>query len=546
MKKRLLAVVMLGMVSSLLLGCPAPVVEQPQFVPPEEPRYGGTLVIPQPYSEFISMDPIRIGAGRAEDIQVIIQALEGLVKLDLVALKPVPALAERWEISDDLLTYTFYLRRGVKFHHGREVTVHDVKYSFERLMDPEEAAVPIKILENVKGVDEFRAGIADHISGIKVLDDYTVQITLEEVDVDFLYKLAEPGASIVPKEEVERLGADFGRTPVGTGPFRFVSWVGDVITLEAFEDYWGGRPYLDRLIWKLMLEPGAREAGFRAEELDLTILTGPQYVTFREDPLYRDYVVTVPELWTRNIFFNLEWGPFRDRRVRQAFNYAIDRATIVEKYLLGTAYPATGWSQLASPAFNPELKGYEFNPERARQLLEEAGYGDGFTVEIMGHPTHPAWGIPAVEAIMPYLEAVGIHVIPVPLESAARLHRRNTGDFQAGITSSGGKASPLLHLGMFHSTVKRADGNFPAYNNPRFDHYIDLARKEPDFEKRMELLRKAEEILVEDAPVWFFNYNKAVMVHQPWVHGLQPVALDLVYQHFDRVWIDERSPRAGE
>jgi len=136
----------------------------------EQPRYGGTFIMPETYSAHISMDPIRIGSERAEDLQVIFQAFEGLIKLDLPTLKIVPGVASVPDVSGDLLTYTFHLRHGVKFHNGREVIASDFIYSFERLMNPDEAAVPINILENVVGVDAYKAGTADHISGLKVIE----------------------------------------------------------------------------------------------------------------------------------------------------------------------------------------------------------------------------------------------------------------------------------------------------------------------------------------------------------------------------------------
>jgi len=510
----------------------------------EQPRYGGTFIMPETYSAHISMDPIRIGNERAEDIQVIIQALEGLIKFDLPTLKIVAAVAESWEVSQDLLTYTFHLRKGAKFHNGREVTAADFIYSFERLMDPDEAAVPIHILENLAGVDNYIAGIADHISGLKVINDYTLKITLNSVDVDFLYKLVEPGATVVPQEAVESLGRDFGRTPVGCGPFKFESWTGNEITLVAFEDYYGGRPYLDEVIYRTMLEAGARGAAFEAEEIDATRLTSPQYLQYKNDPLYKDYLIEVAEIWTRNLYFNTREGPFVDKKVRQAFNYAIDDEAIIEHYLLGMAFPCVGYLPTSLPTYNPELIGYDYNPQLAKELLKAAGYENGVAIEIIGDSTSTTWGIPYVEAAVPYLEAAGFKVKLVPLESAARHFRRDAGEHDAGMTSTGGLASPLSYISVYLSRYGRAQGNFPAYFNPRFDHYLVLAGKEANFEKRMELIRKAEEIFVDDAPIWFANYSKGVMVYQPWVHGLEPVALDLQYQPMAAVWVDETSPRA--
>jgi len=513
----------------------------------QEPRYGGTLIITNAYSGNISMDPIRIGTERAEDLQVIFQAFEGLVRYNLNTLEILPAVAEVLPtVSDDMLTYTFRLRRGVKFQNGREVTAHDFKYSFERLMNPNEHGVPINILENMVGASQYLEGAADSIEGIKVLDDYTLQITLANADVDFLYKLASPAAAVVPEEEVDRLGCDFSRTPVSVGPFRIVSWIGNEITLEAFDDYYGGRPYLDRIIMRTMLEDGTRMAAFRTGEVDTIDLPLLYSKEFRGNPEYQDLIIEIPQLWTRNLYFNCKEGPFVDKRVRQAWNYAIDNKTIIEKFLQGSALPCVGYVPSSLPSFDPTLLAYNYNPELAKALMKDAGYEDGLSVEVIGNPTSNTWGLPYVEAARPYLEAVGFKLQLVPLESAARHTRRNAGECDAGMTSTGGVASPLAYISRFRSQLTRAQGNFAGYFNPRFDYFIDLAQSEPNFEKRMDLIRKAESILVDDAPIWFCNYAAGLAVHQPWVHGLEPCPLDIMYLNLRDAWIDENSPRASQ
>lgn len=506
----------------------------------DQPQYGGTLVIPAPYaSSFSTLDNIR--TGETQNMIVIREILQGLVKLDTNG-KPVPAVAESWDVSQDGTVYTFHLRHGVKFQNGREVKAADFQYSFERLMDPKEAAQPVDLLQDVVGVKAYQAGTAKHISGIKVIDDYTLQITLKSINVDFLYNLAQVGAEVVPQEVVKKLGRDFGLEPVGCGPFKFVSWKGNVIVLEAFKDYYGGRPYVDKLIFQAMGESSAMAAAFDAKDIDLNLVTVAQYAQYKKS--MPQLLVEAPELYTRLIGFNMEWGPFKDKRVRQAFNYAIDKKTVVEKYLQGKAYTATGYFPPSMSAYNPTLKGYTYDPAKAKELLKEAGYPNGFEVEILG-TGNLSWGIPAVEAVAPYLEAVGIKVKPTQLESGTMYDRITKGDFQAFIWSLGGYASPVLYINRYTSTHSRAAGNLMAYKNPAFDTIMGLASNEMSFDERMDLLRAAEAVFVDDPPCWFFNYNRAVIVHQPWVHGLQPVGREMMYQPWEKVWIDSTSPRAS-
>ncbi|MCF8104431.1 MAG: ABC transporter substrate-binding protein [Desulfohalobiaceae bacterium] len=508
-----------------------------------EPSSGGTLVVPQTYSAHVSMDPLRLTLERAEDIQVVRQFMEGLVKMNH-NLKVEPAIAESWEVDPDGLTYTFNLRGDVTFHQGYgPVKAEDFKYSFERLMNPEMDAAPTKILSKVEGVEAYSNGQAEHISGIRVVDEHTLKISLKERDIFFLEKLAQPACTVVPQKAVEEMGKEFSKSPVSAGPFQFVKWEGKVITLKAFEDYYAGRPYLDRVVFKDVLEPGTRRAAFEAEELDLTILTASQYVDYLKNPKYKDNLLEVPELWTRHLLFNTKWGPLQDKRVRQAVGYAIDAEQLVKSYCRNKAFPATGYLSKGLPAFNPELEGYPYDPDKARALLKEAGYPDGFDLEIMGAVGARSWGAPLAVAFKSYLEKVGIRVTVDPVESATRHQRTDEGDFQAKVTSFGGTTSSVEYIGRFVGSNTRAQGNDAAYSNPEFDKLIEEASMTVDQDKRIALVREAEKIFMEDLPTWPFNYNKAVMAHQSWVHGLQKMPQDLAYQDYSEVWVEKSSPR---
>jgi len=508
------------------------------------PRYGGTFVTVIPYEEILGLDPLHLTIWNASSMGVIIQVHEGAVKWSTTTLEIEPALVESWELSDDAKTYTFYVREGAKFHNGRDVVAQDFKYTYERMMDPDLGGFSTYLFSGIVGADEFVAGTADEISGIVVVSDSELQITTQQVDVNFLHNLCEPGAVIVPQEEFEGMGADaFNRAPIGAGPFKFGSWIGNEIALEAFDGYWGGRPYLDTLEFSWRPEPGSREAAFDSEELDCVVAAPTSYALWKEDPSVN--MIEAPELWTRHVGFNTEWGPFTDKRVRQAFNYAIDEVTMVENYLQGKAYPATGVFCQALAAYNPELEGYGYDPEKAIELLTAAGYPNGFTVDVVGDPTSPSWGIPAVVAVMPYLDAVGIHVNPVPTEYGAMVEQVIRGDFEGWVDAFGGVVSSLSYLGGFHSD-NIGSSNWARYVNPAVDALLDLAGQTTDVETRIALLRGAEILIVEDAPIWFNNYNKAVMAYQPWVHGLQPSSVDMSYQDYEFVWVDETSPRAGD
>lgn len=513
------------------------------FVQAQE--YGGTLVFPLAYNEDVStLDPPH---SLEVNTWVITENIfEPLVRYHPETADIIPAIAQSWDVSEDGLEYTFYLRDDVKFHNGRRVQAEDVKYTYERIMDPMEAALATRFLAGVKGVDDFQDGEVDEITGIEVLDEHTLKITLSELDVTFLNNLGVQRLGIVPKEEVERLGDDFGNNPVGAGPFKVVEWIrGDRVEVEAFEDYYQGRPYLDRVIFRPMHEASSRLASFEAEEIDLNVVGSAHYEMFLEDPFYQDYLVEVAEFWIRNIHFNLDVEELQDPRVRKAFNYAIDTELVVDRLLGGKAFPGVGYIPPSNIAFNPDLEGFDYNPEKALQLMEDAGYGpdNPISIEIIG-TSNAEWGIPVVEAIMPFLEQVGMELEPVLIDGATWSHRATTGDYEAFIFSLGGSVDAIDLLATnFWSRNPRDGGNYSGYNNPEFDRYLEKAMATIDLEERIEYVQKAEEELLKDPPVWFFNYNMAVIVHQPWVHGIAANPRDMLLQPLWEVWIDETSPR---
>ncbi len=511
----------------------------------ESERYGGTLNYPLPYQQSITtLEP-----GQSSDVtQAIItkSIFSNLVRYNESSGEIEPDLAESWEISENGLVYTFHLREGVTFHNGEAFTAEDVQFTFERILDPEQASTAVATVKSIAGSEAYADGESDHLSGLKIIDDHTLKITLSELDVGFLNSMADELAAIMPKDYTEKVGNDFGMNPVGTGPFQFAEMNQDEnVIIEAFEDYYNGRPYLDQIEFLVMTEASTRTASFRSGQLDIDLVSPAQYKVFKNDPQYKDQLIEVSEVWIRNVMFNMDNEKFQDKRVRQAFNYAIDRQLIVDKLLNGKAFAATGWLPPSNIAYNSQLEGYAFNPEKARSLMEAAGYTpeNPLEIHIIG-TTNPAWGIPIIEAAMPYLEDVGFEITSEVVDGATWSTRARQGDFEAFIFSLGGHASPVKQLATtFWSEIPRSAGNYGNYNNEEFDKYIKKAMNTVDLEQRIEYIQMAEKILVEDPGAWFFNYNKAVMIHKPWVHGITGNALEMTYQPFHKIWIDDSSPR---
>ncbi len=506
-------------------------------------RSGGTFNFVAPYGgDLSSLDAHK--TARTQDAIVLMNINRSLYKWSATEGRPVPAMSDSIEVSADRLTYTHKIKKGIKFHNGRELTVDDIIWSYHRIMTPATASTFMRYVEIIAGAGAFNKGEAATISGLKKIDDYTLSITLKD-PVDPAFSLSESGTAILPREEVERLGDGFALSPVGCGPFKFEKWVkGSEVVLKKFDGYFeAGKPYLDKVVYKIMSEAAARDIAFKVKELDATIVGSVNYPQYKKDPVLSKNMIEVAELWSRLMCFNMEYEPFKKKEVRQAVNYAINAALINKKLLKGKAVNPVGFLPPTSPGFNEASKGYAYSPEKAKDLLKKAGYPDGFTFECLG-TDNGTWGVKAVEATIPMLKKVGIIVKPVRLEGAAMAARANTGDFQALIWSLSSGPDPLSALGRWDSSVARNSGNYSGYSNPAYDKLLAEARTESDEAKKMGLLKEADRILTEDPPAWFYNYNKAVMAYHPWVHGLQPVALELMYQDLTDVWVDKTSPRA--
>ena len=511
-------------------------------------RSGGTLHFMAPYGGDVgSLDPQR--TNRCQDYLITMNIHRGLFKWDAEKNKPVLDLAESMTASDDGLVYTFKFRDNIKFHNGRAFTVDDVIFSYERILRPEGKISPgERWINNIKGAEAYGKKEANSIAGLKKIDDLTLEITLAN-PIDIAYGLFDKSIAILPKDAVLKMGDDFGNHPIGCGPFKFSKWVkGSEVVLLKFDDFYlEGKPYLDKVVYRIMPEGAARDLAFRAKDLDVTLVGSTQYPVYKADPVISKNLVEVAEMFTRHVGFHPKnCEAFSNKKVRQAFNYAIDANLIIKKLLKEKAFPCVSFLPTTSPAFDSTAKGYEYNPEKAKQLMKEAGYEKGFEFECVG-TTNEAWGTPVLEALIPFLKAINVTIKPVQVEGALlgqRVDEKN--DIQAYIWSYESGPDPLGALIRWHSKTPATAGNSILYNNPEFDKLLDQAAATRDEAKRIELLKKADRIFFDDAPMWFFNYNKAILAPQPWVHGIQPVAIEMMYQDMTNVWVDENSPRAEE
>lgn len=498
------------------------------------PVYGGHFRR-QLSSDPANLDPAFTNTVRAIAVKMTI--FDPVLRRDPRTLQITPGLAESWTVSEDRKTITFRLRRGVRFHHGRELTADDVKYSIERILTPELGSVYVRAWDRLVGAREFMAKQAREVSGIRVLDPYRIAITNSIVDATFLESFVL--FFVVPGDEAERLGRDFGQRPVGSGPFIFVSWSrDDRILLRANPDYWEGRPYISALEFRIIPDPATAQAEFDTGRLDYMTLSDVTYRRYADDPAWKPYVIEVPELFTRYVGFNVTKPPLTDVRVRQALNYAVDKATIVRTVLAGKALPPTGIFPPSHPAYNRAIRGYEYNPQRARELLAAAGHPGGFELELHGStsPVIGRW----MEAIQRYWAEVGVRARIVTQDFGVLLDRAGKGEIPTYVASWGQGPNCVAYLGAFRSRNIGPAGNRMFYKNERVDALLDEAEGTFNLRRQIQLCQQAEQLIVQDAPWLIFNYNKAVLVHQPTVHGLMGNPEEMDFQWMQRVWVQPR------
>ena len=416
------------------------------------PSIGGVYRRPLEH-EPSTLDPPKITDMFA--VTVAEQIFDGLVRYD-ANLNIVPCIAQSWTASLDGLVWMFTLRRGVKFHHGRELTAEDVVYSFTRLLDPRRGSRKVQLLSMVKGARAFQQGQSSRVEDLEAIDRYTVRITLDEPSAPFVSFLAVGHAKIVPREVVESKGDAFGRQPVGTGPFRFVRWEpGHRIVLEVNREYFEGRPFLDQVVYRIF--PGAQydrildefEQG-RLEDAHL-----PRDAVHRVTGKYP--TLRRPILAVRFLGINTQVGPFRDRRVRQAMNYAMNRQAILPDVVSGYYLPAYRIILEILPAYHLQLQGHvlafghsrllidgidsfsgiPYDLQKARALLSAAGYSNG-----KGLPPMELWSSTRSPAFEQQYEAIQ----RAWAELGLRVVIRYNTDWPSYMRDLGGQETPDLSI----------------------------------------------------------------------------------------------------
>ncbi|MDP2674003.1 MAG: peptide ABC transporter substrate-binding protein [Dehalococcoidia bacterium] len=460
-------------------------------------------------------NPLTLDPACTSDVssaEYIMEIFSGLVTFDR-DLNLVPDIAEKWDVSDDGAVYTFHIRRGVKFHDGsRQVTADDFKFSMERSLDPDTLSTVGKVyLGDIVGASEFAAGDADSVSGIEVVDDYTLRMTIDAAKSYFLAKLTYPTAFVVDRREVGDStcfsNTEWTRNPNGTGPFMLAEWqLAQRIVLTPNADYYlEPKPSLARVTY--VLAGGSPLVMYENDEIDITGVGINDIERIRDssDPLNAEFTES-SSLDTYYIGFNTQEPPFDDPNVRRAFAMAIDKQVLSEVVLKDLVVPAKGVLPPGMPAFNDKLEGIPFDPDGAKALLKDAGgAGSLGKISFLSSGRGASVG-PIIEAIQAmWEENLGVTVEVDQEEFGLFLRDLDDGNFKMfdlGWVADYVDPQNFLDI-KFHSG---SANNETKYSNSDVDSLLEEARTEQVEATRLDLYRQAEEKIVEDAP-WIPLYH---------------------------------------
>ncbi|HQI28058.1 MAG TPA: ABC transporter substrate-binding protein [Sedimentisphaerales bacterium] len=527
-----LVLVLLVIVTSCF---PAFVAAQSKSRTPD-PKFGGT------YRRPLANNPSTLDPAHIADIYgftVSQQLFDGLVQYD-ASLAIVPALAQSWKGSRDGMQWTFYLRKGVKFHNGREMTAQDVVYSFTRILDPKIGSKAAEVFLKVKGARDFVEGKKNVVEGLRALDRYTLEIELVEASAPFVSSLAMGYIKIVPSEAVEEFGPAFGSHPVGTGPFKFVSWKpGEHIILGANKEYWSEGPFLDQLEYRIF--PGAAMskmfASFESGELEDTFIPSEALEAVQSGTKYQ--FVRRPTLGTRFLGVNTSHGPLSNPMVRQALVFGIDREALVREFHKNRYKVAQSLLPPGTYGYDPEFRPFPFDPQRARALLAKAGYpgGKGLPVLQLWSSVRPPDIEREHEGIKRYLAEIGVQ-LELQYHTNwpsfnAQVYAGKYDLFRYSWTADVPEPDNFLYR-LFHSQSRN---NMTRYRQARVDRLLDTARAEQAYLPRLDLYRQAERLIIEDAPIIPLSHLSYDRLFQPYVRSIEVNALGDPYIPMRKIWL---------
>ncbi len=495
--------------------------EMERFALPR-PREGGRMTTATILWQQLNLDPVYVTAAA---LGYMSRAIHATLMSYGEGAELMPGLAERWELLEQGHLYRLHLRRGVRFHNGRIFEARDVHDSFVRLLSPELQSPSSWILLNVRGAAEVHAGRSKQLSGVALRDRHTVDIILEEPLAFFLSLLSMNETSIVPAEETgdrER----FRTGAVGAGAFRIEEAIeGQRVRLRQNPDYYlTGQPHIEELNFRLDLRSGRDVAdAFARGELDIAHGIPPKIASqWQHDPRYAPYLLTTTQLHTSYFGYDCSSPPFKSPEVRRAVNHAIDRQRINDRVFGGLGVVAHSLLPPGLLGYDPNLRGFEHDIERARTLMREAGHAAGFRVEYRTWDTDEFNNSGLLALIIEDLAAIGIEVNITRFSATdARkpLQEPGHGMVFCGNWYADFPDSDNFFYVFFHSDSSSVRGLY--FNSSEIDRQIIEGRRAAEMEQRREVYRALNEMVVREAPLATLFHERLFVAHKPEVRGLR-------------------------
>ena len=499
-----------------------------------QPTEGGTLIWGRG-GDSVNLDLAQATDG--ESIKAGIQIYENLVKFGDNSMDIEPQLATSWSVSEDGLTWTFKLRKGVTFHDGTPFNAEAVYHSFARIIDEDHPY-------HEHGKWRYLSLSLGPVKEIKVLDEYTIALITEKPYAPLINNLALWLCPIVSPAAMEKYGDQIGRNPVGTGPFTFEKWIkDDQIILKRNQDYWGDNAHVESIILKSIPEPSSRLMALQSGTIDIADDLDPDSISLvkQKDSLA---VMEKPSVNVGYLALNTEKPHLQDVRVRQAINHAIDKETLIQTIYQGLAIPAKNPYPPSIWGYNEDIEPYAYDPDKARKLLQEAGIGSDTTLELWAMPVSRAYmpePVKTAELIQAYLSAVGLKAKIVRMDWGTYLNKTSSGEHDMCMLGwLGGNADPDNFLyGLLSADTAKTPGasNVALWKNQAFTELCLEAQKTFDKQERAELYRQAQAIFHQDAPWVPLAHSTIVRCYNKRLHNLplRPNGLN----SFEMVWKEQ-------
>ena len=499
------------------------------------PKIGGTLIFGRG-GDSVGLDPSHEEDG--ESFKVCSVIYDTLIQYRDESTEVEPALAESWESSSDGLTWTFHLRRGITFHDGTPLDANAVLFSLNRQHDPNHP------FHNVGGPYIYWSdtGLAEIVDNITNQDAHTVQITLKRPYAPFIYTMAMTPFSIVSPTAARKWREDFSNYPVGTGPFKFVRWDrGDKVVVEVNDDYWGGRPPLDRIIFRSIPDNSVRLIELQNGSIHAMEFPNPDDLPdIRDDTQLQ--IVEQPGMNVGYLAMNMDKKPFDNLKVRLAINHAINKHEIIAQLYQGMGIPAKNPIPPTMWSYDDSINEYTYQPEKARQLLQEAGYPDGFETTLWALPVPrpyiPDGQILAV-AIQSDLRRVGIKGKIVTFDWGTYLEKTKNGEHDMamlGWSADIGDPDNFFYYLLSKEAAQKPAGNISFYRSDEMQEILVEAQSATNQTSRIELYKKAQNLFHRDIPWVPLAHAKQILIINKRVKNLK--LHPTTWKYFRQIWLE--------